>query len=196
MRAVVDLPDRDRAGDADDIGHLAVFGAEKPLRRLEQALRRRDIEREQARQRQIDFDDFFERDRIVERFEPRQIVERQRQRRIGAQRRPFGAGETPIGRERLSPSRRDLGRRSFLALRATPFPRGRTVPCAARVPRARRSARHCALRAARADDRAYRPPRSTSALLSPSIAAMTASTASSPNFLAMRGVPASKRLFV
>ena len=91
----------DGARDADDVGNLAVLGAEKALRRLEEALRRRDVKREQARQRQIDFDDFFERDRIVERFQPDEIVERQRQRRVGAQRRPFGARKMPVGRKSL-----------------------------------------------------------------------------------------------
>ena len=36
----------------------------------------------------------------------REIVERQRQRRIGAQRRPFVAGEAPIGRQRGFADRR------------------------------------------------------------------------------------------
>ena len=77
--------DRDRTGDADDIGNLAVLGAEKSLRRFEQALRRRDIERQQARQRQIDCDDLFDRNRIVAAISVVQIVDRERHRRIGAQ---------------------------------------------------------------------------------------------------------------
>ena len=87
------LADRDRAGDADDVGHLAVGRAEEALRRLEQPLRRRDVEREQARQRQIDGDDLVERDRIVGRLQLAQIVDRQRELGVGAQLRPFVAGE-------------------------------------------------------------------------------------------------------
>ena len=90
--------DRDGAGDADNIGHLAVVRAEKPLRRLEQALCRRDIKGEQARQRQIDGDHFVERNGIVHRLQLAQIVDGEGELRIGAQFRPFVAGEAAKGR--------------------------------------------------------------------------------------------------
>ena len=102
------LADGDRAGDADDVGDLAVFGAQKTLRRLEEPLRRRDIEREQARKREIDLDHFFERDRIVQRLEARQILISQGERRVGAQLRPFGAREMAVGRGDLCFARRRL----------------------------------------------------------------------------------------
>ncbi len=88
----------DRTGDADDVGDLAVVGAEEALRRLEQPLRRRDVEREQTGQRQIDLDHLFKRDRLVGRAQPDEVLGRQRQRRVGAQRGPMGAVETMVGR--------------------------------------------------------------------------------------------------
>jgi hypothetical protein len=91
--------DRNRAGDADDIGNLAIVGAQKSLGRLEQALRRRDVKRQQSRQRQINGDDFFQRNRIIDRLKPFQVVNRQGQGRVGAQPRPFFTGEMPVGRE-------------------------------------------------------------------------------------------------
>jgi hypothetical protein len=51
------------------VGHFPVGRAEETLRRLEQPLRRRDVEREQPRQRQIDRDHLVERDRIVGRLQ-------------------------------------------------------------------------------------------------------------------------------
>ena len=123
------LADRHRAGDADDIGHLAVGGAEEALRRLEQPLRRRDIEREQARQRQIDRDDLVERDRIVGRLQLAQIVDRQRQLRVGAQLRPFVAREAAERR-----FERGVGR---LAIHGDPLgiPSQPLSPCATPFPR-------------------------------------------------------------
>ena len=88
------LAHRHRACNADDIGHLAVVGAEKALRRLEQALRRGDIKGEQARQRQIDRNDFLERNRLVHRLQLAQILDGQGQLCVGAQLRPFLAAET------------------------------------------------------------------------------------------------------
>ena len=97
------LADRDRAGDADDVGNLApVFGAEEALRRLEQPLRRGDVEREQTRQRQIDRNDLFDADRVMKRLQFAQVVYRQRQLGVGAQLRPFLAGEMAIGRGRVA----------------------------------------------------------------------------------------------
>ena len=133
------------ARDADNVRNLAVLGAEKALRRLEEALRRRNVKREQARKRQIDFDDFFERDRIVEGLQPDEIIERQRQRRVGAQRRPFGARKMPVG-ERASLSGTSSATvipllRARLSLRAP------TVSCAAPVRATRRPAKYPALRA-------------------------------------------------
>ncbi len=54
------LSGRHRPGDPNDVWHLAVDGAEEPLRRLEQPLRRGDVERKQARQRQIDRHDLVD----------------------------------------------------------------------------------------------------------------------------------------
>ena len=89
------LADGDRAGDADDVGDLDLgLGHQEALRRLEQPLRGRDIEREQARERQVDRDDLVERDRIVDRLQLGQVVDRERQRRIGAQMRPLVARES------------------------------------------------------------------------------------------------------
>ncbi len=94
------LADRDRAGDADDVGDLdLVLGEEEALRRLEQPLRRGDVEREQARQRQIDRDDLLEGDRIVERLQPQHLLRRQGERRFGAQARPLVPRKDPVGRE-------------------------------------------------------------------------------------------------
>ena len=149
--------DRHRAGDADDVGHLAVVGAEEALRRLEQPLRRRDIERQQARQRQIDRFDLLERDRIVGRLQLAQIVDGQRQLGVGAQLRPFVAAEMAIGRgerverivarDRVRASASPAAeRKSFSGLSvtrvATPSRRGRFARCGARVrPSPRRASR-------------------------------------------------------
>ena len=66
--------DRHRAGDADDVGHLAVFDAEEaPLREI-QPLRRIDIDRQQPRQRQIDLLDLLEVEAVVHRAQPRDLA--------------------------------------------------------------------------------------------------------------------------
>ena len=97
------LAGRDRPGDPDDVRDFPVGRAEEALRRLEQPLRRRDIEREQPRQRQIDGDNLVERDGIVGRLQLSEIVDRERQLGVGAQLRPFVAGEAAEwGLERLS----------------------------------------------------------------------------------------------
>ena len=64
------LAHRDRPGDADDVGDLVpLLCVQEALGGPEQVLRRLDIEREQARQRQVDRDHLVERDRIVQRLE-------------------------------------------------------------------------------------------------------------------------------
>ena len=67
--------------------------------RVEQPLRRRDVEAEQARERQVDRLHLLERDRVVERLQLRATSARQRQRRVGAQRGPFGPREDAVGRQ-------------------------------------------------------------------------------------------------
>ncbi len=93
--------DRNRAADPDDVRHLGIFGAEKALLRAKQPLRRRDVERQQPRQRQIDFLDLRHVEPVVHRAQPRDLGRLQRHRRILAQRRPFGAREHAIGRHVL-----------------------------------------------------------------------------------------------
>ena len=83
-RAVVDLPTATDPATPMRYGTLPSSAPEEALRRLEQPLRRRDIEGQQARQRQIDGDDLVDRDGIVGGPELAQVVDRQRQRRIGA----------------------------------------------------------------------------------------------------------------
>ena len=92
---------RHRARDADDVRHLGILGAEKVLLRAEQALRGRDIEREQARQRQIDLLDLLHVEAIVERAHAAHLVGGERHRRVFAPLRPFRAGEDAIGRQAL-----------------------------------------------------------------------------------------------
>src|SRR5271165_3926035 len=87
------LSDCDGSGDPNDVRHFSVAGPEKPLRRLEQTLRRGDVEREQAREGQIDRDDLVERDRVVVRLQLAEVVDRQGELRVGAQLRPFVARE-------------------------------------------------------------------------------------------------------
>ncbi len=89
------LADRNRSGDADDVGHLAVDGAEEPLGRFEQPLGRGDVEREQTRQRQIDRHHLVERNRVVSRLQLAKIVDRQGELGVCAQLRPFVAGKAP-----------------------------------------------------------------------------------------------------
>jgi hypothetical protein len=58
--------DRDRAGDADDVGHLAVADVEELALRVIQALHRIDIDRQEARQRQVDVLDLLQVQAIVQ----------------------------------------------------------------------------------------------------------------------------------
>ena len=56
------LPDRDAAGDADDVWRPGLRGAKELRGRRVQLLRRRDVQVQQARQRQVDLDDLLHRD--------------------------------------------------------------------------------------------------------------------------------------
>ena len=76
--------DRHRAGQADNVGHLGVVvGEQEALRRLEQPLGCRNIEREQAGERKVDRHDLLDRDRVVERLKAADILGAQRQRGVG-----------------------------------------------------------------------------------------------------------------
>ena len=112
------LADRHRAGDADDEGHLDVFGAEEALLRAEQPLRRRHIERQQPRQRQIDLLDFLDVEPVVQRAQARDLFRGQRHRRVVAQRRPFRARERAVGRKRFFGA---LFHQAFIRLAARGF---------------------------------------------------------------------------
>ena len=83
--------DRDRSGDADDVGHLAVADVEELALRVIQALHRIDIDRQQARQRQVDVLDLLQVEAIVQRAQPVELARLQRHRRVVAQPRPFFA---------------------------------------------------------------------------------------------------------
>ena len=95
------LADRNRAGDGDDERRHAIGGAEEGARRLMQGLRRANVKTDQARQRQVNLDHVVERDRVVERPQPREVLAGERQRRIGAQLRPLLAAEQPMRRQVL-----------------------------------------------------------------------------------------------
>ena len=114
------LAHRHRAGDADDVRHLAVLGAEEALLRFEQALRRRDIERQQPRQRQVDLLDLFHVEPVVQRAQARHLLRLQGHRRVGALRRPLRARERVVGRKNFfggalfhRPSLQLCGREAF-----------------------------------------------------------------------------------
>ena len=95
------LADRDRTRDPDDVGHLRVLGAEEVLLHPEQPLGRHHVEREQARQRQIDLLDLLHVEPVVERTHLADLGRRQGHRRVGAQRRPFGPRKGAVGRQDL-----------------------------------------------------------------------------------------------
>ena len=95
------LADRDRAGDADDEGDLDVGRAEEGLAGACELLLGRDVEGQEARDRQVDRLDLVDRQLVGEGFQPRHLFGRQRHRRIGTLGCPFGAGEHPIGRRRV-----------------------------------------------------------------------------------------------
>ena len=92
---------RHRAGDADDERHLHILGAEEAFLRAEQPLRRRHIEREQPRQRQVNLLDFLDVEAVVQRAQARDLLRGQRHRRVLAQARPFRARERTVGRKRF-----------------------------------------------------------------------------------------------
>src|SRR5206468_4221665 len=79
------------AGDADDVGHLAVADVEELALCVIQALHRIDIDREQSRQRQINVLDLLEVEAIVQRSQPVELARLQRHRCIVAQTCPFFA---------------------------------------------------------------------------------------------------------
>ena len=93
------LADRDRAAHPDDVGHLDVLGAEEAPLGAEQILRRRNVERKQARQRQINLLDLRNVEPVMHRMQPRDFGRFERHRRVLAQRRPFGARKYAIGRD-------------------------------------------------------------------------------------------------
>ena len=76
---------RHAAADADHIGHLVAVAAEEFLGGPEELLGRGDIEVEQARQRQVDGDDFVEIDAVVEAAQFIEVDLRQRHGRVGAE---------------------------------------------------------------------------------------------------------------
>ena len=69
------------------------------LLRLVQPLRRRHIDRQQPRQRQIDILDLFHVEPVVQRAQPVDLVRGQRHRHVLAQRRPFGPRVGAVGRQ-------------------------------------------------------------------------------------------------
>ena len=92
------LADRDAAGHADDVGDLTAIAAEEALWSPNTASGwHGDIKIEQARQRQIDRHHLVEIDAVIEAAQFIEIGVGQRQRRVGAQARPFGAREDAIG---------------------------------------------------------------------------------------------------
>jgi hypothetical protein len=88
---------RHRSGDADNVGHLAVFDAEKAPLRVVQPLCGIDIDRQQTRQRQIDLLDLPEIEPVVHRAKCRHLVGFQRHRGIVTQPRPLLPGKYPVG---------------------------------------------------------------------------------------------------
>jgi hypothetical protein len=80
-------------------GHLGLGGAEEVLLHDEQALRGRHVEREQARDREVDLLHLLHVEAVVQRAHARHLVGRQRHRRVFAQRRPLVARQREIGRE-------------------------------------------------------------------------------------------------
>ena len=92
------LPHRDRARDADDIGHL-VGTAEKVGGDAVKFLHLADIEIEEPRQRQEDFRHLVERDALTETLQLLEFLLGKRQRRILAQPSPILRREMTEGRK-------------------------------------------------------------------------------------------------
>src|SRR5258705_12982798 len=82
------LAARHRACDADDVGDLAVADTEELALRIIKPLRGIDIDRQQARQRQIDFLDLPDVEAVVERAHAGELPGLQRPPRVRAPRRP------------------------------------------------------------------------------------------------------------
>src|SRR4029077_18604518 len=93
------LADRDRARDTDDVGHLRLGGAQEVLLHDEQPLCRRHVERQQAREREINLLDLLHVEPVVQRAHARHLVRRQGHRRVFAQRRPLVARERAVRRK-------------------------------------------------------------------------------------------------
>ncbi len=83
------LTHRSRAGDTDDVRHFAVADAEKLALRVIKPLRGIDIDRQQARERQIDFLDLLEVEAVMHRTQLREFAGLQRHRRVVAQLGPL-----------------------------------------------------------------------------------------------------------
>ena len=88
--------DRHRAGDADDVGHLAIADAEELPLRLIEPVRGVDIDRQQPRQRQKDVLDLFHVEAVMHRTQPLELARLQRHRRVVAQARPLLPREYPV----------------------------------------------------------------------------------------------------
>ncbi len=91
------LSDRDRAGDADDIGHLAIADAEEFPLGVVEPLRRVDIDRQHARERKVDVLDLLQVEAIMHRAQAVELARLQGHRRIVAQPRPLLARKDAIG---------------------------------------------------------------------------------------------------
>ncbi|MGY3287411.1 hypothetical protein ACVWWR_003146 [Bradyrhizobium sp. LM3.2] len=80
---------RHRTGDADDVGHLAVADVEELALRVIEPLHGIDIDRQQARQWQVDVLDFLEIEPVVQRAQAIELARLQGHRRVVAQPRPL-----------------------------------------------------------------------------------------------------------
>jgi len=85
MRAVRALPDRDAAGQADDVGRLRHLRARKVAVARCSTWLASMWSSEQARERQINLHDLVQRYGLVEPAEARQVVFAQRQRSVRAE---------------------------------------------------------------------------------------------------------------
>ncbi len=91
---------RHRSGQPDDVGELRLaLGDEEALGRLEQTLRRCNVEGEQPGQGKVDLHDLFDGDRVVQGFQPFEIVGVEGEGSVGAQMRPLLSAEVTVGRE-------------------------------------------------------------------------------------------------
>src|SRR5581483_10478000 len=91
------LADRNRAGHADDVRHLAIADAEELALRLKKPGGRINVDRQQSRQREINVFDFFEVEAIVERAQALELAGLQSHWRVVAQLRPLLPREYPVG---------------------------------------------------------------------------------------------------